>query len=190
LTNFSVFCKNLTNIYLGLIIKRNKLGEFYMELNERVKEIKGHPLYFITDFGNVYSMRGVGRSLGSYKLPVKLKLMDKDGYRVVILDGKNYRVHRLVAAAFIGKSDAEVNHKDGNRSNNYFENLEYCTHEYNMGHGADRRNALKIDLEEDVIDSIECFISASKYSLSEIADIFGVKFSDVKKVMKTLDKSY
>lgn len=46
-------------------------------------------------------------------------------------------VHRAVAYAFLGKppnKDDEVNHKDGNKLNNCPENLEWCTHNYNMKH--------------------------------------------------------
>lgn len=45
-----------------------------------------------------------------------------------------FYVHRLVAEAFIPNPDnlPEINHKDGNRSNNNFWNLEWCTHSTNM----------------------------------------------------------
>lgn len=55
-----------------------------------------------------------------------------DGYERVALcrDGKNYemRVHRLVAEAFIDNPNnlPQVNHKDFNRRNNVFTNLEWC----------------------------------------------------------------
>lgn len=39
--------------------------------------------------------------------------------------------------AFVGASDLEVNHKDGDKSNNHVENLEYCTHHANMHHAND-----------------------------------------------------
>lgn len=47
-------------------------------------------------------------------------------------------VHRLVAQHFIENDDPEnknhVNHKDKNRRNNHFSNLEWMTHEENMHH--------------------------------------------------------
>ena len=45
-------------------------------------------------------------------------------------------VHRLVASAFLIKMDDtfEVNHKDGNKLNNVFQNLEWCSHQDNMTH--------------------------------------------------------
>lgn len=43
-------------------------------------------------------------------------------------------VHRIIAACFLPNPLGlpEVNHIDCNRTNNHFNNLEFCTHEYNM----------------------------------------------------------
>lgn len=47
-------------------------------------------------------------------------------------------VHSLVALAFIGLRPKGlcVNHKDGTRTNNRADNLEYCTHRENLQHAA------------------------------------------------------
>jgi hypothetical protein len=49
----------------------------------------------------------------------------------------NTSVHSLVAEAFIGlrPSALEINHRDGNKRNNWPGNLEYITHRQNIQHG-------------------------------------------------------
>jgi hypothetical protein len=53
---------------------------------------------------------------------------------------KAYKVHRLVAAAFIPNPEMKkcVNHKDGCKSNNCETNLEWVTHSENMQHAANQ----------------------------------------------------
>ena len=48
--------------------------------------------------------------------------------------GKSKKIHRLVLETFIGKSNLQVNHKNGIKSDNRLENLEYCTNKENCGH--------------------------------------------------------
>ena len=50
---------------------------------------------------------------------------------------KWFRVHRLVAEAFIPNPNnySEVNHKDENKENNHLNNLEWCSRKYNMNYG-------------------------------------------------------
>lgn len=74
---------------------------------------------------------------------------------------KNFRVHRLVAEAFIPNpyNLPEVNHKDENKLNNNAENLEWCDRKFNInyGTGIERRSktqskpVLQYDLEGNLI---------------------------------------
>ena len=69
------------------------------------------------------------------------KQQDRVGYKVVTLfkngNRKTHYVHRLVAKVFIPNPNnyPMVNHKDEDRTNNKVENLEWCTHQYNLNYG-------------------------------------------------------
>lgn len=58
---------------------------------------------------------------------------------------KHFYVHRLVAEAFIPNPNnyPEVNHKDENPLNNNMNNLEWCTHSYNMTYGTCQERSRK-----------------------------------------------
>lgn len=95
-----------------------------------VKPIKGwEGLYEIYSDGRVYSL------VSNKFLKPRLSM---DGYeRVALCDkGKRYeyRVHRLVAEAFIENSEnkPQINHKDFNKRNNVVNNLEWCTNLENV----------------------------------------------------------
>lgn len=65
---------------------------------------------------------------------VEVGLCMADGTR------KSLRVHRLVAMAFLGQcgiGQTMVNHRDGNRSNNCVENLEWISNRGNVQHAVD-----------------------------------------------------
>ncbi len=74
---------------------------------------------------------------------------DRYGYKRISLringETKGYAVHRLVAKAFLGNiSDGkEVNHKNGNKADNYVDNLEYVTHAENIRHSFLMLNRIK-----------------------------------------------
>lgn len=112
---------------------------------DKYYKIKGYEDYFITKSGKIFSLLTnkelkFDRSCRGY---CKVKLIDRRLGKFITL-----QVHRLVAIQFIPNPNnlPEVNHKDGNHSNNSVYNLEWCTAEYNRRHALDN-NLYKI--EED-----------------------------------------
>lgn len=107
------------------------------------KDITGYNgLYQVSSMGRVRSIdREVITSNGNimhYKGKM-LKLRQKNGYSYALLCNKKeqtMRVHRLVAMAFIptDNDSMQVNHKNGNKSDNRVENLEWCTASENQKH--------------------------------------------------------
>lgn len=99
--------------------------------DENWAHISGYVDYIISDFGRVWS----------YKSERFLKLkFDRNGYAYVCLsvNGQvtNKYIHRLVSSAFIFCNDEAtwVNHDDGDKTYNYFENLEWVTPRENSLH--------------------------------------------------------
>lgn len=87
------------------------------------------------------SLGRVRRSSGTPKCKTARILRpgtQKTGYLYLILSmnstAKTERVHRLVMRTFVGLSNLEVNHKNGIKSDNRLENLEYVTSSQNKIH--------------------------------------------------------
>ena len=96
------------------------------------KPIKGYEgLYEVSNDGRVRRNRFINGSHNFEKIKECKQTLNSWGYMTVNLckNGKSNtkRVHRLVAIAFLGESDLQIDHIDGNKQNNRLDNLEYVT---------------------------------------------------------------
>ena len=101
-----------------------------------MKIIGEHPGYSITSCGRVFGPRG------------ERKLVpDRAGYLTVVLKKplKCYKIHRLVAEAFIPNGDLlpEVDHIDEDKTNNSVENLRWSTRQANAEHSLALKTTLR-----------------------------------------------
>ena len=115
--------------------------------------------YKISNYGEVKSFK-----TGNW---VTLKpRVNKAGYLSIAIHRKGkvkvYRINRLVALTFIPNPEnkPQVNHKDGNKLNNFIDNLEWMTQNENVQHAWDNglyestRKAISKAQSKPVIDKV------------------------------------
>lgn len=135
-------------------------------------------LYQISNFGRVKTL--------NYKRSRQQKILKhkiNNGYCEVQLCKNNernmFRVHRLVANAFIPNPDKlpEVNHKDENRTNNNVNNLEWCDRKYNENYGTKRQRQSTKNARVKKIICLETFevfekinVASKKYNCHNISE--------------------
>lgn len=88
----------------------------------------------------VYSVSNMGRVKNNKKNRLLKQSMLHNGYLAVHITEmgklKYYRVHRLVGKYFVDgyQKEKQINHKDGNKTNNKHDNLEWVTPSQNIKH--------------------------------------------------------
>lgn len=113
------------------------------------RTVSAQPGYEVSDCGRIRNSE-TGR---------ELKPQRSNGYlRVTLCDDTGHHqrnVHRIVAETFIPNPSGytEVNHIDGNRTNNSVTNLEWCTRSGNMKH------AYRTGLQKPIPSQIEHSLS-------------------------------
>lgn len=135
----------------------------------------GFPNYSITDDGIVYSLN----YRRSHKKVEKKQITDRDGYNNIQLHNntfrKQFRVHRLVALAFIPNPEnkTEIDHINTIKSDNRLENLRLVTGEENnlnpltqlnrkINRGDKRKKVNKYSLNGDYITTYDSVSEAAK----------------------------
>lgn len=100
------------------------------------REIPGFTAFRINQYGRVFRVQKRGKPVWREVKPD----LSSSYPKVALCVGNVYHkftIHHLVCTVFVGPrptSKHEVNHKDGKKDNNYYENLEWLTHQQNVKH--------------------------------------------------------
>ena len=172
-------------------------------MTELWKDIEGYDgKYQVSNLGRVRSVEHIGLIGGFnhsktmvYKSTIRKQCQTISGYLIVPMHKplKNISVHRAVALAFVpGYFDgAQVNHKDENKHNNRWDNLEWVTCKENINYGSHNSKCkAKRDAKQAypvTQYSLDGSIVTTYTSQNEAARAMGV---DPHKIKKAIDKAF
>ena len=167
-----------------------------------VPGFEGH--YQVSNYGNVKSLERNVKHPKIGKMHIKGRILKQSnaskGYKQVCLNlsGKTkiFRVHRLVAMAFIENPEGleTVNHIDGNKGNNHVSNLEWCSVADNLRHASvnglmDHSSVTGSKNVNSVLDEGKVYKMMTDYFLNdrilkEIAEEYDVSIGTVFQAIK------
>lgn len=159
--------QNKDTSYLDYASESKKYeGEFNPE---DWRKISDNPIYMVSKFGDVVNRNSRVMLKGAYR----------NGYRRIGIGTKTYSVHLLVWRAFVGEipEKMQIDHIDGNHSNNNLDNLRLVSQRENMlnSYANGHKGQVKIyqyDLDGNFIQTYATIIDAAKAA--------GVTFAAVK----------
>ena len=160
------------------------------------RDIRGYEgTYQVSNYGHVRTFKILNNGILKNKL--RKQITTEKGYKKVTLNlkgrGTNFRVHRLVAEAFIPNIDRKpcVNHKDFVRDFNFVLNLEWCSYSENNQYSIDNNDSLvgrtgeshyKTFLTEVQVKEICIMLDSKKYTQKEIASKFSTDYSVISRI--------
>ena len=161
---------------------------------------------FIKYYKNRYSISNFGRikrnyfshidSIGRnyvYKEKILKGFINSNGYRRVCINKKFIYIHQLVARNFIKNTNRFkiINHKDGNKLNNIYKNLEWCTSKHNVIHAFKNNlmNPIKGEMQynaklknKDVL-SIRRLYKTGLYTKTDLSKLFPVSRNTITSII-------
>lgn len=176
---WATYSENAENVDVAKLLKKSESSYWEDKINpEEWREVLSNSNYLINKDGVLINR----------KTRLKLKYVDRHGYRRVTLQGKVYSVHRLVWEAFNGKIEDKmfIDHINGIRDDNRLENLRLVTSSQNMknSYALGHNGAVKIyqfDENGNLIDSFG--------SIREAANSINGNEIAIKKASDRLGKS-
>ena len=153
--------------------------------------------YKVSSYGRVKRVSG-GQGAQANKILKPWK--HYKGYLQIRVGSKKcYKVHRLIAAAFIGPcpKGKQVNHKDGIKKHNHAANLEYVTPSENIYHGykiglIDRKGSKhpQTSLTEKDVKKIIKLYNETDLFQREIGEMYGIEQSTVSQIVRGISWSH
>lgn len=156
-----------------------------MSIKETFKDIPGlEGKYQASNLGNIKSVKRncIMKHSRTPRGYCKIPLITEEGR-------KTFYIHRLVMAAFVGESGLTVNHKDGLKTNNRLDNLEYLTMEDNTKHAVANELTLKGEnnfnskLTEGIVLACRA-LNKQGVSIRELARRHSVSFPVMRRAIK------
>lgn len=116
--------------------------------------------------------------------------LNSKGYKRVILNGKKYFVHRLVATLFIPNPEnlKQVNHINHDKLDNRVVNLEWCNNQYNNQVAySNGRISGKTKISKEELITIINYIKTKQYKIKEIASLYNVSIPTIYAIKQGLN---
>ena len=152
----------------------------YSDKDKTIYKTSNGFYYYVTKEGEVWNTETMTKVKGS--------IASSDYRHVTLGSGHDVKVHRLVAQHFVPKpkdlseENLVVNHLDGNKLNNRWDNLEWTTQKGNMVH-ASSTGLLHTTIDNHLLERIWQLLQDG-YSDTDISKLTGISSQTVSKIRR------